>query len=98
MAKTKGATMRDHEKELDALAAETMALQTLFVGLCNALVRRGADMESVVVEAFDYAENIVTSGAIKAGKAGRASHTLKAVEIVEALRAGIVTDHDGAQN
>jgi PPE-repeat protein len=79
------------EKELDALSAETLALQTLFVGLCKSLSNAG--MNGAIVEAFDYAENVATSAAVKLGTNARAGHTLKAVEIIETLRSAVIPDH-----
>lgn len=82
------------ERELDTLYAETLALQTLFVGLCKSLSKTG--MNGAIVEAFDYAENFATVTAVKLGTNARAGHTLKAVEIIEALRVAVIPNHSKA--
>ena len=84
--------MPDVETELDRLAGEKLALELLFVGLCNSLIQLNPDNRTAVEAAFVYAENITTSGAVKLGKMAAPAHTLGAVSLVEKLRAGIITN------
>ena len=77
----------DYDSEISALAAETIALQSLFVGLAKALKERDPTLSDAVSDAFDYAETIITVSSMKSEGAG---HTLRASEILETLRSAVL--------
>jgi len=84
--------MADLESELDNLYAARGAMEVLFVGLCNALRQHG--LTNVVIEAFDYADNVSTMTAIKIGEADRSAQSIKIAQIIENLRIGVIPDHN----
>ena len=84
--------MADVESELDNLYAARGAMEVLFVGLCNALRQHG--LTDVVVEAFDYADNVATMAALKLGEADRSAQSIKTGQIIENLRMGVIPDHN----
>lgn len=83
----------NYESEIRSLAAETMALQALFIGLTNALISNDSAMKATVTDAFDYAENIITVGAIKLGhSADPARQTIRAAEMLENVRSAVIAN------
>lgn len=70
--------------DLEALHAETMALQFIVGGILQGLVRNG--METSARGALDYADALIEVGAAKLGDKGRIGHTAKMMAVVEAMR------------
>lgn len=73
--------------EIEGLAAETLALQVLFTSLVRRLAQGGPALHALVSETFDDAADMVEQIAL--AHAG-ATHTGKALEIIETLRAASV--------
>ena len=78
----------DYDKEINRLAAETLALQTLLVALLSRLD------PNAVATTFDDAANFLENLAIKFGRAASPDHVVKALEIVERLRANTLSNHE----
>ena len=82
-------------RELDAikgqisnLAAETMALQVIFVQLCNRIAALSPELARAVFGSFDEAADLAESLSIARGKA--AGHLPRTLQLIEALRAAVV--------
>jgi hypothetical protein len=82
----------DIENEINSLAAETLALQTLFVELCRGLIVMSPQGRSTIARVFDHAADITEHIAIKHGKSASPEHTVKALGIVEKLRTAVLGD------
>jgi hypothetical protein len=80
------------EREIHALAAETLALQSVLTQALYRLSKLGPDVRQAIVEAFDDAANITEHTAIQVGKAASPEHTVKALRVVEELRAVVFGD------
>lgn len=74
------------ESSINALSAETLALQTLFAELCHGLIGRDPVFRSVISDVFDHAANHLENIAISVGNKASPEHTVKAIQIVEELR------------
>jgi hypothetical protein len=76
----------DHDLEIIALSAETLAIQTLLAHVLERIAKVDPQLDSAVRSGFDDAANDAENMAIKFGKAANAGHTVKALAIIEALR------------
>src|SRR5438094_235041 len=54
--------------EINSLAGETIALQTLLADICSAMLAFNPDMKPLLARAFDESANHLENVAIKAGK------------------------------
>jgi hypothetical protein len=79
----------DHEKEILALTAETLAL-TYVVGNVLANLARIPALRPAIIEGFNQSADMADSIAINFGKSARPEHTVKAVRIVEEMRAMVL--------
>jgi hypothetical protein len=77
----------DVEREIHALAAETLALQFVLTQALFRLSNLNSNNREAIALAFDDAASIAESTAIHLGKAAPAEHTVKALRIVEEMRA-----------
>ncbi len=84
----------DTEKEINSLAAETLALQTVLTHILDRISQADARLASAIREGFSDAASDVEDLAIKFGKAASPHHTVKALGTVETLRAATLGDHD----
>jgi hypothetical protein len=84
----------DVEREIHALAAETVALQFVLTQTLVKLSRLGPDLKRTIIEAFDDAANIAEHTAIHLGKSASPEQTVKALRIVEELRAVVLGNQD----
>jgi hypothetical protein len=75
-----------YEHEIKSLAAETLALQAILIGIMDRLAKSGPEMRSIVASGLDDAANYVEHIALKYTSAAP-EHTAKALQIVEGLRA-----------
>jgi hypothetical protein len=80
----------DVEMEIHGLAGENLALQTLFIGLCNGLIRGGS--RALVEQAFDYADLISEAAATQFGGAVPPIHLTKQAAVIEQLRKALLPD------
>ena len=76
----------NYDSEISNLAAETIVLQALFVGLATSFKQRDPALADSVREAFDYAEGILTASSMKSQGLG---HSMRAAEILETLRSEV---------
>ncbi len=84
----------DYEREICALSAETLALQAVLNSVLARIVAADPKLMPAIAHGFDDAANHVENLAIKLGKAARPEHTVKALRIVEEMRAATFGDHD----
>jgi hypothetical protein len=86
-------TEMDTEKEIRALAAETLALSIV---LGNVLSKLAADpsLKAAIVKGFDQSADVADSIAIQFGKTASPDHTVKALKIIEEMRV-MVLGNDG---
>lgn len=75
------------QKEIDALAAETLAIQAILIGFASRLAAQSPELHKAIGWGFDDAANYVEHIAIKLGTAAKPGQTVKAIQIVESLRA-----------
>lgn len=76
----------DHDKEIIALSAETLAIQTLLAHVFDRIAKTSPQLDSAVRTGFDDAANDVENMAIRFGKGADAGHIVKGLAIIEALR------------
>ena len=79
----------DVEQEIYALSAETIATQYVLTQLLLTLSKLTPDLNRAVREAFDDASSIAEIVAINLGKTAKPEQTIKAMRIVEDMRAVI---------
>jgi hypothetical protein len=77
------------QHEVYNLAAETMALQNIMVGVFEGLLRMRPELRAAIEYGFESAVNITEDIAIQHGTAANPEQTVRAIEIVEALRSGV---------
>ncbi len=84
----------DHDKEITALAAETLALQTILTSVLNRLGATDPRIGEAIRGGFDDAASFVENMAIKFGKSASPEHSVKALGIVEQLRTATLGEPD----
>jgi hypothetical protein len=77
----------DVDKELNSLHAETLAFGAILAYVFDRLARSDPALKSAISAGFDDAANFVEDFAIKRGKSASPEHTVKALRVVEDLRA-----------
>ena len=75
-----------HIFEIESLAAETLALQAIVIGVFGRLASANPGLREAIGLGFDDAANYVEYLTIKLGKKASPAHTSKALHIVEGLR------------
>lgn len=73
--------------------AEALVAQSLFVGLCHALIEMNPENVGLVKYAFDYAEHVSEIGAYKFSGEATGPYLAGVAEILEQLRAATIPDH-----
>lgn len=81
------AALAEHKKQIDGLAAETMALQFILSGVLGQIIKAMPQAEPIILSAFDAAANAAERLSIEHGKAS--GHMPKTLEIVEQLRTSV---------
>lgn len=76
----------DYEREINALSAETLALQAVLTGVLNHLSRADPVLLSVIKSGFDDAASQVECMALKVDAADAPDHMARALQIVEFYR------------
>lgn len=79
--------MNDADR-LNWLQAESLALQTIVLGLCRSLNTR-TELRPLVDEAFYHADDILQAGSLKLPNPDARRHFRLTLHIVEQLRTGI---------
>ena len=82
----------DYEKQINSLAGETLALQMIVASLCDRLCEVSPHIFQAIATAFEDAAGHAENVAISFGKSAAPEHTLKALRIVEEIRAVAVRD------
>jgi hypothetical protein len=72
--------------EVESLAAETLALQAIVIGVFGRLAQANPALNHAIGLGFDDAANYVEQITIKLGKQASPAHTSKSLQIVEGLR------------
>ena len=84
----------DHDEEIAALGAETLALQAILTNVLLQLGKEDVALALAIRRGFDDAVNEIEDLAIRLGKAARPDHVVKAVRIIEELRTASLGDRD----
>jgi hypothetical protein len=79
----------DYDKEILALTAETLALSYI-VGNVLSRLARNTSLRPAIAEGFDQAADVAQSVAIQFGKSAAPEQTVKALRIVEEMRAMVL--------
>jgi hypothetical protein len=81
----------DTEKEIRALAAETLAFSII---LGNVLSKLASDpsLRAAIVQGFDQSADVADGIAVKFGTTASSEHTIKALRIIEEMRAMVLGD------
>jgi hypothetical protein len=87
----------DSEKEIRALAAETLAF-SIIVGSVLSKLAKDSSLRVAIVEGFDQAADIADSVAVRFGKTASPEHTVKALSIIEEMRAMVLGDEGKPKN
>lgn len=83
----------DTEKEIYSLHAETLALSIVVVQIFSKLARDPA-LCPAIVEGFNQSSDIAEQVAIMKGKSSPPEHAVKALRIIEELRAAVLGDEE----
>jgi hypothetical protein len=84
----------DHDQEIAALGAETLALQSILTNVLLQLGKEDLIIGLAIRRGFDDAANEIENLAIQLGKAARPDHVIKAVRVIEELRTASLGDRD----
>jgi hypothetical protein len=79
----------DTEKEINSLAAETLAM-SIIIGNVLSKLARNPSLRTAIVEGFDQSADVAESVAVIFGKASSPDHAVKALRIVEEMRAMVL--------
>lgn len=82
------------EKEIASLAAETLAVQTILSSVLFHLGRTNPVVQSAIRQGLNDAANHVEDLAIRLGKAASPDHIVKAIRVVEEIRAASLSNKD----
>jgi hypothetical protein len=83
----------DTEKEIHSLAAETLALSIILGNVLSKLAK-DRTLRFAIAEGFDQAADVAQSVAVQYGEAATPDHMVKAIRIIEEMRA-MVLGRDG---
>ena len=72
--------------EIQQLAAETLAIHTLFAHVFDELIRDNPALRESVRKGFDHAASDLEQVAIRRSKGPMPAHVVKALSIIEDLR------------
>lgn len=83
----------DYEKQINNLAGETLALQIIVTSICDRLCEVSPLIFQALTTAFEDAAGHAENVAINLGKSAAPEHTLKALRIIEEIRAIAIRDN-----
>ncbi len=83
----------DYNREIHALSAQALAFGTVISYVLYRVAQVDPKFASAIAQGFDDAADHVEDFAIRAGRAASPEHTIKALQIVEGLRAGTLGRH-----
>ena len=75
------------EKEIYAIAAETLAIQIVLAETLFHLRKLSPEFNSAIQQTFDDAASIAETTALHLGKSASPEHTVKAIRIIDEMRA-----------
>jgi hypothetical protein len=81
----------DTEKEIRALAAETLAFSIILGNVLSKLAR-DPTLRASIVQGFDQSADVADSIAVQFGETASSEHTIKALRIIEEMRAMVLGD------
>jgi hypothetical protein len=87
----------DIEKEIHALAAENLAL-SIIVGQVFGRLAKDASLRPAIVHGFNQAADVAESVAVQFGKSASPEHTVKALRLIEEMRAVVLGDEGKPKN
>jgi hypothetical protein len=76
----------DHDVEIIALSAETLAIQAILAHVFDRVAKVDPKLALAIKTGFDHAANETEQMAIKFGKTANGGQTVKALAIIEGLR------------
>ena len=82
----------DNDKEIYSLAGETLALQIIVGSVLGRLCEVSPALAEAITKGFDDASSCAESVAIKFGQSASPDHSIKALRVIEELRAVVVRD------
>jgi hypothetical protein len=82
------------EKEIASLSAETLAMQTILASVFFHLGRTDPKVQLAIQRGLNDAANQVEDLAIRLGKSASPDHVVKAIRVVEEIRAASLSDKD----
>jgi|tagenome__1003787_1003787.scaffolds.fasta_scaffold16958909_1 hypothetical protein len=80
----------DHDREIRALAAETLAFSCVLQGVLGSLLRAQPQLRVPISEGFENALGLAQAVAMQFGTSASPEHTVKCVRIIEELRDAIL--------
>jgi len=97
-----GGVFMDHEKEINSLSAETIAIQTVLVHVLRRLAKSGPDLWKAIAAGFDDAMSEVENIALQRGAEAKSERTLEALRVVEihrkaSLGAGLLVERESPE-
>jgi len=87
----------DTEKEIQALSAETLAF-SIILGSVLSKFATDRTLRFTITEAFNEAADVAQSVAVRFGKSASPEHTVKALRIIEDMRAMVLGDESKPKN
>jgi hypothetical protein len=89
---------RTVKQEIVSLHSETLALQVILTNVLGRLRTADPALDGAIAAGLDDAANQVEDIAIHFGKAASPEHTVKAIRIVEELRATVLGNQDKSRS
>ena len=80
--------------EIESLAAETLALQTVLAHILDRIARVDRSLAIAIQQGFDDAASDAEHIAIKLGKSASPNHIVKSLAIIEHLRTATLGNPD----
>jgi len=87
----------DTEKEIHALSAETLAF-SIILGSVLSKLAMDRTLRFTITEAFNEAADVAQSVAVQFGKSASPEHTVKALRIIEEMRAMVLGNESKPKN
>jgi hypothetical protein len=81
------------EKEIQALSAETLAF-SIMLGSVLSKLAKDPTLRFTITQAFNEAADVAQSVAVRFGKSASPEHTVKALRIIEEMRAMVLGDEN----
>ena len=87
-------TLASHKTEIEMLAAETLALQSILAHVLAEVAKVDIRIAAAIRKGFDDAESDAEDTAIQVGKSASPNHTVEALGIIEYMRTATFGDQD----